>query len=95
MVQGGDVAMGDGSGSPGFSIRSEFTRIPFQRGVIAMASAGKDTEDSQFFLTHSMQPHLDGEYTAFGWVESGFEALDGILEGDRLVRARVVPGEGN
>ncbi len=95
MAQGGDVVMGDGSGSPGFSIRSEFTRIPFQRGVIAMASAGKDTEDSQFFLTHSMQPHLDGEYTAFGWVESGFGALDGILEGDRLVRARVTPGDGS
>ena len=94
MVQGGDVTMGDGSGSPGFAIRSEFTRIPFQRGIIAMASAGKDTEDSQFFVTHSMQPHLDGEYTAFGWVESGEGALDGILEGDVVVRARVAPGSG-
>jgi len=92
VAQGGDFALGDGTGEPGFAIRSEFTRIPFRRGVIGMASSGKDTEGSQFFLMHSMQPHLDGAYTAFGWIESGFEVLDQIVEGDRLVRARIVPG---
>jgi cyclophilin family peptidyl-prolyl cis-trans isomerase len=56
-----------------------------------MASSGKDTEGSQFFLTHSMQPHLDGGYTAFGWVISGEEALDTLLEGHRILEARVRP----
>ncbi len=89
VVQGGDFSLGDGMGDPGYAIRSEFTRIPFERGVIGMASSGRDTEGSQFFLMHSRQPHLDGGYTAFGWVESGGEVLDRIMEGDRLLRARV------
>jgi cyclophilin family peptidyl-prolyl cis-trans isomerase/HEAT repeat protein len=93
VVQGGDVTARDGSGSPGYALRSEFTRLPFARGVLGMASSGKDTEGSQFFLTHSMQPHLDGGYTAFGWVESGAEVMDAVLEGDRLISARVEPGD--
>lgn len=91
VVQGGDVGVGDGTGGPGYAIRSEFTQIPFLRGVIGMASSGKDTEGSQFYLTHSMQPHLDGGYTAFGWVVSGEDILDLILEGDRIEAARVRP----
>jgi cyclophilin family peptidyl-prolyl cis-trans isomerase/HEAT repeat protein len=91
VAQGGDVGLGDGTGGPGYAIPSEFTQIPFQRGVIGMASAGKDTEGSQFYLTHSMQPHLDGAYTAFGWVISGEDVLDRILEGDRIEAARVRP----
>jgi cyclophilin family peptidyl-prolyl cis-trans isomerase/HEAT repeat protein len=89
VIQGGDFARGDGYGGPGFEIRSEFTRIPYARGVIGMASAGKDSEGSQYFITHSIQPHLDGRYTAFGQVVEGFEALDAIVEGDRVVAARV------
>lgn len=89
VVQGGDFASGDGFGGPGFTIRSEFTLIPYLRGVIGMASAGKDTEGSQFFITHSMQPHLDGGYTAFGWVVEGMDVVDRLLVGDRIVRATV------
>lgn len=92
VLQGGDVTARDGSGSPGYALRSEFTRLPFARGVLGMASSGKDTEGSQFFLTHSKQPHLDGGYTAFGWVESGAEVMDAVLEGDRVISARVEPG---
>jgi cyclophilin family peptidyl-prolyl cis-trans isomerase len=95
VVQGGDVGAGDGSGGPGYAIRSEFTQIPFLRGVLGMASSGKDTEGSQFFLTHSMQPHLDGGYTAFGWVTSGEEVLDALLEGHRILEARVRPASGS
>lgn len=91
VVQGGDVAMSDGSGSPGIRLPSEFTTIPFRRGTLGMASLGKDTEGSQFFLTHSMQPHLDGAFTSFGWVESGFDVLDRLGVGDRVVRMRVNP----
>ncbi len=86
VAQGGDVGVGDGSGGTGYPIRSEFTQIPFGRGVLAMASEGKDTEESQYYLTHSPQPHLDGGYTAFGYIEEGAAVLDLIQEGDQVFR---------
>jgi cyclophilin family peptidyl-prolyl cis-trans isomerase/HEAT repeat protein len=89
VVQGGDFSRQDGFGGPGFSIRSEFTQISYQRGVLGMASSGKDTEGSQFFITHSMAPHLDGGYTAFGWVESGMDVVDLLYEEDRILTARI------
>jgi len=95
VVQGGDVAMSDGSGFPGIRLPSEFTTIPFSRGTLGMASLGKDTEGSQFFLTHSMQPHLDGAFTSFGWVESGFDVMDRLGVGDRVVRIRMEPDPGD
>jgi peptidylprolyl isomerase len=91
VVQGGDFARQDGFGGPGFSIRSEFTQIPYRRGVLGMASSGKDTEGSQFFITHSLARHLDGGYTAFGWVESGMDVVDALLEEDRILTARIEP----
>lgn len=92
VIQGGDFERGDGFGGPGYSIPSEFTRIAYERGTIGMASAGKDTEGSQYFITHSMQPHLDGRYTAFGRVVEGLEAVDRILREDEVTRAAVEPG---
>jgi cyclophilin family peptidyl-prolyl cis-trans isomerase len=50
-----------------------------------MASSGKDTEGSQFFITHSRQPHLDGRYTVFGRVTAGMEVVDALQIGDRLL----------
>ncbi len=91
VAQAGDFTHGDGTGGPGFSIRSEFTQIPFRRGVVGMASSGKDTEGSQFFIAHSMQPHLDGGYTAFGWVSDGMDVVDRIRQEDRIQRAWVIP----
>ena len=85
VVQGGDVGVGDGSGGTGAPIRTEFTQIPFGRGVIGMASEGKDTEESQYYLTHSPQPHLEGGYTAFGYIEEGAGTLDLLQEGDRVI----------
>ena len=93
VVQGGDFARQDGFGGPGFTIRSEFTQTPFRRGVLGMASAGKDTEGSQFFIMHSMAPHLDGGYTAFGWVESGMDVVDQLYAEDRVLTARVEPDQ--
>lgn len=92
VAQGGDFSMGDGTGSPGSRIRSEFTQLSFERGVLGMASSGKDTEGSQFYLTHSLQPHLDGGYTAFGWLAEGGEALDLIQQGDRVIRMELEDG---
>lgn len=94
VVQGGDFARGDGWGGPGFAIRTEATRISYGTGTIGMASAGKDTEGSQFFVTHSPQPRLDGRYTAFGVVVEGMDVIDRLVEGDRIGRARVESSNG-
>ncbi len=91
VVQGGDYFRRDGYGGPETPVRSEFTRIRYGTGTVGMASAGKDTEGVQFFVTHSAQPHLDGRYTAFGRVVEGQDVVDAITQGDRIRRARVVP----
>jgi peptidylprolyl isomerase len=97
VAQGGDLGrVGDDLGHP---MRTEITRIRFGEAadgaerVVGMArTASFDTESTQFFITHSMQPHLDGEYTAFGTVVEGATVVDRILPEDLLLRARVVPG---
>jgi peptidylprolyl isomerase len=90
VIQGGNISQGAGPRVAPFVIRSEFTRIPYERGVVGVASSGKDTETSQYFITHVMAPHLDGGYTAFGWVLDGLDVVDRIYQGDRVVSARVV-----
>ncbi len=77
MIQAGD-RRGDGDGGPGFTIRDEFSATPFVRGTVGIATAGRDTGGSQFFITLSPQPHLDGKYTAFARVVKGFELLDDV-----------------
>ena len=89
VVQGGDFARRDGFGGPGVFLRTEATRIGHRRGTIGMASAGKDTEGSQFFVPHSMQPHLDGSYAAFGRVTDGMDVVDRLRVDDRIESARV------
>ncbi|MDQ7051391.1 MAG: HEAT repeat domain-containing protein [candidate division KSB1 bacterium] len=88
VIQGGDPR-GDSWGSPGYSIRSEFNRHRYFRGMVGMASAGPDTEGCQFFITHSEQPHLDGRYTVFGRVKSGRDVLDAIQVGDRILSVEI------
>jgi cyclophilin family peptidyl-prolyl cis-trans isomerase/HEAT repeat protein len=83
VIQGGDPT-GTGYGGPGYSIRSEFSLKPFEGYTIGMASSGKDTEGSQFFITHSPQYHLDGKYTLFGTVVDGKDVVDKIQIGDRI-----------
>jgi peptidylprolyl isomerase len=83
VVQGGDPR-GDGWGGPGFTIRSEFGTSHYVRGTVGIASSGKDTEGSQFFVTHSRQPHLDGRYTIVGSVTAGMEVIDRLQIGDRI-----------
>lgn len=70
---------GDGFGSEDYSIRSEFSRRRYAEGSVGMASAGKDTEGTQWFITHLPTPHLDGRYTIFATVVSGMEVGDKIL----------------
>jgi len=89
VVQGGDPR-GDGWGGPGFAIRSEFSLLSYETGSVGMANAGKDTEGSQFFITHSPQPHLDGRYTIIGRVVSGMDVIDRLQPDDHMYDIVVV-----
>jgi cyclophilin family peptidyl-prolyl cis-trans isomerase/HEAT repeat protein len=88
VVQAGDPR-GDGNGGPGYAIRDEINRHRYLRGTLGMALSGPNTGGSQFFVTHSPQPHLDGGYTVFGQLRSGGATLDRIVQGDRIVRIRI------
>jgi cyclophilin family peptidyl-prolyl cis-trans isomerase len=84
VIQGGDPR-GDGWGGPGYTIRCEYSNIPFDRGTVGIATSGKDTGGSQFFVTLAPQPHLDARYTVFGTVISGMEMADSIVRGDKIM----------
>ncbi|HMR39526.1 MAG TPA: peptidylprolyl isomerase [Ignavibacteria bacterium] len=83
VIQGGDPT-GTGYGGPGYSIRGEYSPLTYEEGMVGMASSGKDTEGSQFFITHSATPRLDGRYTIFGKVTEGMDVVDKILVGDNI-----------
>lgn len=87
VVQDGDPR-GDGNGGPSYAIRDELNRQLYDRGAVGMALGGPDTGGSQYFITLSPQPHLDGGYTVFGHVTAGYAALDAIVQGDSLTRVR-------
>ena len=91
VIQGGDPR-GDGEGGPGYQIRCEINTRPYARGAIGMALSGKDTGGSQFFITHSPQPHLDGGYTVFGQVVSGMDVVDRIPRGDLIRKVEIFEG---
>ena len=88
VAQDGDPR-GDGNGGPGYAIRDELNRRRYGRGILGMALSGPDTGGSQYFITLSPQPHLDGGYTVFGRVIGGFGALDALVQGDRIDSVRV------
>lgn len=83
VVQGGDPR-GDGWGGPDYYIRCEYSSEPYIRGTVGVATSGKDTGGSQFFVTLSPQPHLDGRYTVFGQVVEGMEVVDQLAYGDLI-----------
>ena len=83
VVQDGDPR-GDGWGGPGFALRDEVNPVRYETGTVGMALSGPDTGGSQFFITHSPQPHLDGTYTVFGRVVSGLGAVGAIGQGERI-----------
>jgi cyclophilin family peptidyl-prolyl cis-trans isomerase/HEAT repeat protein len=88
VVQDGDPR-GDGTGGPGFALRESFSRLRHERGCLGLATSGPDTGGSQYYLCHATQPHLDGAYTVFGRVLSGFDVMDAIVQGDRMLRIRI------
>ncbi len=80
MIQGG-CPKGDGTGGPGHKVKAEFNDRPHERGALSMARAGHpDSAGSQFFIVHAKAPHLDGQYTNFGQLLSGFTVLDAIAD---------------
>jgi cyclophilin family peptidyl-prolyl cis-trans isomerase len=83
MIQGGDPT-GTGSGGPGYTFEDEFNDHKVERGALAMANAGPNTNGSQFFIvTADSAPWLDGKHTVFGRVTDGMDAVDAISEVDR------------
>jgi peptidyl-prolyl cis-trans isomerase B (cyclophilin B) len=80
MIQGGDPT-GTGSGGPGYSFEDEFNEHKVERGALAMANAGPNTNGSQFFVvTADACPWLDGKHTVFGKVTSGMDVVDAISD---------------
>lgn len=85
MIQSGDPT-GTGRGGPGYRFEDEFAGNPLKHetGVLSMANAGAGTNGSQFFITHSPQPHLNGKHTVFGKVTKGQDVVNAIRQGDKI-----------
>ena len=90
MIQGGDPT-GTGRGGPGYKFEDETRGNPLRHEskVLSMANAGPNTNGSQFFITHSPQPHLDGKHTVFGKVTEGADVVDAIAQGDIMTEVTI------
>jgi peptidyl-prolyl cis-trans isomerase B (cyclophilin B) len=90
MVQGGDPT-GTGAGGPGYKFEDETRGNPLthETGVLSMANAGANTNGSQFFITHSPQPHLNGKHTVFGKVREGQDVVNAIRQNDVMTKVTI------
>ena len=89
MIQGG-CPEGSGRGGPGYRFEDETNNgVRHDRGVLSMANAGPNTNGSQFFITHSPQPHLNGKHTVFGKVTSGMNVVNAIRQGDVMTSVTI------
>lgn len=93
VIQGGDPR-GDGYGGPGFLVPCEWSQQKYERGVVGMALAGKDTGGSQFFVAQAREPRLDARYTILGRVTDGLDVLDEVLPHDKIVSVEILRGDG-
>ena len=91
VIQGGDPT-GTGSGGPGYRFEDELKNNPLihETGTLSMANAGPNTNGSQFFITHSPQPHLNGRHTVFGQVTNGMDVVNAIRQGDKITTLTIV-----
>jgi len=89
VIQTGDK-LGTGWGGPGYEIKSEFSPLPFSYSAVGMASAGRDTEGSQWFVMHSDYSHLNGRYTVFGQISNGKSVVDKIDVSDKILSIELI-----
>jgi cyclophilin family peptidyl-prolyl cis-trans isomerase len=94
VIQSG-CPRGDGYGSVDYAIRSEFTPRAYSTGSVGMASAGKDTESCQWFITHSPTPHLQGRYTQFAFVVKGMDVMRKVQQGDLINSISLISSDSN
>lgn len=92
VAQGG-CPRGDGWGGPGYAVRCEYSEEPYRRGTVGIATSGKDTGGSQFFVALSPQPHLEARYTVFGQVLEGMDVVDELVVGDIIEKIEIVEGQ--
>jgi cyclophilin family peptidyl-prolyl cis-trans isomerase len=90
VSQGGDPR-GDGWGGPGFLMRDEVSMVSHAAGTVGIATSGKDTGGSQFFVNETHNFHLNGVYTVFARVTRGLSVVRKLTEGDIILHAKVVP----
>ena len=91
VIQGGDPS-GNGTGGPGYKLKAEFNARPHVRGTVAMArSASPDSAGSQFYVCLDDARFLDRQYTVFGQMTDGFDALDAIRVGDVMTKVTIEP----
>jgi cyclophilin family peptidyl-prolyl cis-trans isomerase len=87
VIQGGDIETGDGFGGPDYVVPTEASAKEYRRGMVGIASAGTDTEGSQYFVMHQWKPHLNGSYTIIGEVVEGMDVVDRMMVGDKVLKA--------
>jgi len=90
VIQDGDPT-GTGSGGPGYTIRCEYNQLRYETGMVGMALSGKDTGGSQWFVTLSPQPHLNGRYTIFAEVTRGLGVAKQVTQGAVVNRVELLP----
>ena len=91
VVQGGDP-LGNGMGGPGYRFETEVhANLKHDKaGTVAMANSGPNTNGSQFYITHTPTPHLDGGYNVFGYVIEGMEVVNAITQGDVIEKVNII-----
>lgn len=94
VIQGGDP-FGNGSGGPGYQFEDEKVTLKYDKGIVAMANAGPNTNGSQFFILLDNHPELPPKYTIFGKVIVGQRIVDQIQAGDSMRRVSIIDNETN
>jgi cyclophilin family peptidyl-prolyl cis-trans isomerase len=94
VAQAGDPT-GSGFGGPGYAFDNEIDpTLTFDRaGILAMANAGPGSNGSQFFITYTAVPRLDGDYTIFGQVASGMEVVSNLTPRNPAESMDLPPGD--